>query len=469
MIHAVDGAEFVSDANTLSRLAEDAISRGDVPAAESLLLQLVERSPGDVSPLFRLGSLYADQSKLQLALETFKRILAIDPGDSNALCMVGMTHSDLGQFSAAADYLQQAVRARPDAPEFYFNLGLAQFELANFAAASSSFSRCFALRRGEPWGERAAQRLQQAQTPMPAEEMTVNTVKILHDCEQLEYLLQSSRLPVEFRGVLAEYQRLHAELRGGAPSAGATCQLDARRFPLVAQTYKRPLVLSAPSPYGPLLSDTLDVARIEGEYFRSRPNVVVVDDFLSPDALRALREFCRCSTIWNNPQGEYLGGYFYDGFHSEMLLRLAAELRDRLPGIIQRQFLQMIWGYKYARNLNGIAVHADAAAVNVNFWITENEANEDPQRGGLLIYPHDAPPEWGFSKFNSDPDTVARYLESIGSKPIRVPYRENRAVIFDSDLFHATDALHFREGYTNRRVNITFLYGLRRPGDGGGA
>jgi hypothetical protein len=44
---------------------------------------------------------------------------------------------------------------------------------------------------------------------------------------------------------------------------------------------------------------------------------------------------------------------------------------------------------------------------------------------------------------------------------VRVPYRANRAVIFDSDLFHASDRPHFREGYLNRRINITLLYGLR--------
>jgi Flp pilus assembly protein TadD len=457
----------MKDTETLSRLVEAAVSRGDVPEAEALLIQLADRSPGDITPLLRLGTLYADQSRLQLALQTFSRALSLQPGNGDALCMLGMTHSDLGQFSQAAEYLQRAVHARPDAPEINFNLGLAQFEMANFAAASSSLERCFALRRGKPWGEGAARQLRLKQTPMPAEEMEVNTVKALHDCEQIEYLLQSSRLPGEFREVLAEYRRLHAELFRAAPSPGAACQLDVERFPLVAQTYKRPLFVANPASPGPLLNEELDIARIEGDYFGSRPNVVVVDNFLSPGALRALREFCQCSTIWNNPQGDYLGGYFFDGFHSELLLRLAAELRDRLPGIIRRQFLQMIWGYKYSSRLTGIGVHADAAAVNVNFWITENGANEDPEQGGLLIYPHDAPPEWGFSKFNSDPETVARYLESVGSEPIRVPYRENRAVIFDSDLFHATDTLRFREGYLNRRINITFLYGLRRPVEAG--
>ncbi len=42
-----------------------------------------------------------------------------------------------------------------------------------------------------------------------------------------------------------------------------------------------------------------------------------------------------------------------------------------------------------------------------------------------------------------------------------VPYRANRAVIFDSDLFHETDRIRFADGYQNRRINITMLYGRR--------
>jgi hypothetical protein len=42
-----------------------------------------------------------------------------------------------------------------------------------------------------------------------------------------------------------------------------------------------------------------------------------------------------------------------------------------------------------------------------------------------------------------------------------VPYRFNRAVIFDSDLFHTTPKLTFGSSYEDRRVNVTFLFGER--------
>jgi hypothetical protein len=122
-----------------------------------------------------------------------------------------------------------------------------------------------------------------------------------------------------------------------------------------------------------------------------------------------------------------------------------------------------MWAYKYDSHCSGIGVHADAAAINVNFWTTPDAANLSPGAGGLAIYTHDAPRTWSYKHFNHDHARIKAYLESVGAQKITVPYRANRAVIFDSGLFHATDTFRFREGYENRRVNLTMLYGTR-PG-----
>ena len=42
-----------------------------------------------------------------------------------------------------------------------------------------------------------------------------------------------------------------------------------------------------------------------------------------------------------------------------------------------------------------------------------------------------------------------------------IPYNENRAVVFNSNLFHETDSYEFKEGYENRRINVTILFGRR--------
>ena len=149
------------------------------------------------------------------------------------------------------------------------------------------------------------------------------------------------------------------------------------------------------------------------------------------------------------------------GFCARLQLAIARELAQRMPRVIGEHRLQTLWGYKYDSSHGGIGAHADVAAINVNFWITPDEANCDPESGGIVVYDHDAPRDWSFQRFNLDHDAIHRYLESVGGRALRVPYRANRAVIFDSDLFHETDVLRFREGYVNRRINVTMLYGTR--------
>ena len=58
-------------------------------------------------------------------------------------------------------------------------------------------------------------------------------------------------------------------------------------------------------------------------------------------------------------------------------------------------------------------------------------------------------------------DAARDFLERSGARRVTIPHRANRAVIFDSDLFHETDTITFREGYENRRINCTLLYGFR--------
>jgi hypothetical protein len=97
----------------------------------------------------------------------------------------------------------------------------------------------------------------------------------------------------------------------------------------------------------------------------------------------------------------------------------------------------------------------------VNFWITPDDANLDPESGGLVVWDVAAPLDWDFTKFNTDENAIRDFLAQSGAKPVVVPYRANRAVIFDSDLFHQTDTIRFKPGYRNRRINVTLLYGER--------
>lgn len=441
--------------------AKDLHKKGEPRAAIATYHKALKAGAPAAEVHLQLGVLHAELSEHDAAIGELQKAIALAPDNADAICMLGTVMSDLRRPNEAAALFERAIGLQPQLSPAHFNLGLARFERADFAGAAASFAQCITLNRGQPWD--AARRADLTSEPAPTfapQDMGVNTIKLRHDCEQLQYLLELGRLPAAYNEVLADYRALLKEI-GNIP-VDALVPFDRARHPLVARTYKRPLYIAAtPVPAGPIINPRLDYRAIEKRYLDADPNVAAVDDLLTPEALKALRHFCFESTFWNNIKPGYLGAYFHDGFFSELLLRLAWELRECFPAMFRGLPLGMLWGYKCESKLPGLGVHADAAAVNVNFWITDDSANLNPRTGGLLVYSQDAPQEWGFTKFNNDSATIQRYLESTGAEPMRVPYRANRAVIFDSDLFHATDQPQFREGYLNRRVNITLLYGLR--------
>ena len=153
-----------------------------------------------------------------------------------------------------------------------------------------------------------------------------------------------------------------------------------------------------------------------------------------------------------------------DGFASPLLAQIVDELPQALPDIFGDHKLNQAWAFKYDSELTGINLHADFAAVNVNFWITPDAALEDDTAGGLVVWDKEAPLDWDFEKYNADEPAMRQFLAENDAKSVRIPYRENRALVFNSDLFHETDQIAFRPGYENRRINVTLLYGDRRSG-----
>jgi hypothetical protein len=330
--------------------------------------------------------------------------------------------------------------------------------------AVGCFVLALALRRGSPWWSLEG-------VPLPPERHSaiVNVLKLDHDIEQFSYLLKNGPLPDRLVGVVGEYEALRREL-AATYGEGATIELRRGLYPGFDATYGRILRWrDTPRLPGPALGTSWNRSQAAADYARP-PGLCWVDGLLGPATLAELRAFCLESTIWNDhahsfTTGDvvrgYLGTYAGDGFCCPLLFQIADELARALPSVFADRPLRQMWAYKYKHSLSGIAAHGDDAAVNVNFWITPDAANLDPDGGGLLVYPVEAPADWRFEDINKDEAKIAGFLAGSGVAPVSVPYRENRAVIFNSDLFHATAPLRFRPGYENRRINVTMLFGER--------
>ena len=217
----------------------------------------------------------------------------------------------------------------------------------------------------------------------------------------------------------------------------------------------------------------LPFEEIQENYHNTTPNIVVIDDFMHLEALQKLKKYCLEFPFWNTIYGRgYLGAFRENGFSPQTLSTLSYEMVKYLPKIFDdtnKRNLSQMWAFKYESKCPGIDIHADFAAVNVNFWITPTEANRDYDKerdvgktGGMWIWDTGAPPDWDFTRYNGDDkNEVIKYLEENNSNAVYIPYKYNRCVMFDSNLFHKTADVNFLPGFDNKRINVTMLFGQR--------
>jgi len=297
--------------------------------------------------------------------------------------------------------------------------------------------------------------------PLPVPYLSVP--KLRHDVAQLRYLRARGLLGAGYDTVAATYETIAKRL--AAQGNFGQVPMTPADTAAIGHVYNRLLHLGTAPRLDQALGDSWDRAAVEKAYLADRCGIVVIDDLLNPQALESLRAFCLESTVWSANRYAHgrLGAFFRDGFNCPLLLQIVEELADALPRLIGDRYpLRQLWAFKNGPELPRSGhTHADFAAVNVNFWITSTEANLDPDSGGLIVHRADAPPDWDFDTYNGRPDVIGSYLTAHGVDAVRIPYRANRAILFNSDLFHGTDGVRFRPGYENHRINITLLYGER--------
>ena len=341
------------------------------------------------------------------AEKLYRQVLSMHPAMTQAQAGLAMMLYLQGRPQEAIAALHQAVAIEPDNPDLLYKLGnmLLRDGEASAARVGESFA-CFA---------RHAKATFRSQTA-PGE----LAHRIKHDCEQQDYLAEHFGLTA-WQYHLADGGRIASAAVNPANSEGAT-----------------------------------------HDWHKTHPQIIVVDDLLTPEALEKLRRFCWGSTIWRDthPEG-YLTAMPEHGLACPLIAQIDEDMRAAYPGILGTHLLRYLWAFKYDSKLNGVGTHADPSLVTFNFWITPDEANLDPEHGGLTVWDVAAPADWNSQRTIGDTAGCQAYLKRMGAKPVTIPYRANRAIVFASALFHETDRMHFKNGYANRRINITMLYGRR--------
>jgi tetratricopeptide (TPR) repeat protein len=443
-----------------------------------------------------IGSVLKALGRPEEAIDSYQMAIALQAGYAEAHCNLGSALQDLARSDEALASYRQALALRPDYADAHHNVGSLLFQMGHEAEALASYRQAATLDPGNPvvqsniasvyirnpddielaiaesnkalvltrrtaFGD-AVDEAAMARLARPG----IRYFRLKHDVQQADYLAATGAdVPgidsfcAAGHDLLARYEASAAHAEGMDQMVRPNAVEAAALLPYLQTEYS----LELPEMAGSVLATDTDWPAVEQQYLDSEDEIIHIDNFLSPEALAALRAFSLSSKVWlRDYVNKYLGAYSDRGFITPLHFQLGRALQEKMPRVFGGHPLTRFWGFKYDATLGkGINVHADYALVNLNFWITPDEYCLDPESGGLVVYDVPSPRDWHFKAYNEHKDRIYAFLEQNEAKSVNVHYRCNRAVLFNSAYFHETDRIQFAEGYESRRVNITYLFGQR--------
>ena len=429
------------------KLAADAIAHhraGRFDEAEVTYRAALRISPGHPAITHNLGVVAAAQGKHRSAINRFDEAIAAEPQYASAHFNRALALQALGRSrEAQASGRTCAIEPAPCPANRAFGLlWLAQVDQVR---SLDHFARTSEVRRGED------------RTGMAIKSLTFATrEKLLHGSRQFHYLSGRRRDRQRFE-MLA---RLYADVARDFPDGAV--RLSSEQLEILGEDYNTAInIAGAPELQGRAVSERPDHDAIMQRFKEHQAGAVFFDGLLTPPAFHALKQDLLESTIWHDFShiGGFVASYLEDGLACPLMLQIADELRGTFPELLGQHPLSQAWAFKGLESRAAVNAHADDAAVSVNFWVTSDDANLTPDRGGLLVCRVPPPPQWEMTVYDADINQIVAFLEQNAVDTLTVPYRENRAVLFESRLFHRSDAPEFKSDYENHRINLTMLFG----------
>lgn len=435
----------------LSKLITDAMMHhraGRLAEAEAAYLTVLKVAPGHPGTLHNLGVIAGMRGNAQAAIDHFEAAIAAEPNYAAAHYHRAVAYRALGRTPEAIRGFSRACAIDPGHFDAHRALGFLWLEQGERDRALDHFARTYELRRGEDRTGIAAKSLNHATCD-----------KLLHDAGQFHFLAARRRDGRRFAIVARAYEQVAEEI-GPDPT-----ELSGRQLELLGEDYNTAIHISAaPACANSAISERPDRGAILQAFNAHETGAVYFDDLLTPAALNGLKRYLLESTVWHDFShiGGFVASYLEDGLASPLLLQIADELRGAFPQILGPHPLSQAWAFKGLDTAAAIEAHVDDGSVSINFWVTPDDANLLPDSGGLAVCRVPPPPDWSLTGYHEDKGEIAAFLERHADDLLIVPYRENRAVMFESRLFHRSDTPHFAPGYENRRINVTLLFGCRQ-------
>jgi tetratricopeptide (TPR) repeat protein len=435
-------------ASPFEQCIADAVAQheaGRLDRAEAAYRHALGLAPNHPAVIHNLGVIAAAKGRHREAIAHFDAAIAAEPQYAAAHYNRASTLQALGQSRGALRSLARVCAIDPGHYEAHRALGFLWLAESERGRALDHFARTYELRRGEDRSDIAAKSLTWAARG-----------KLQHDAEQFRYLAEHRRDRLRFEALARNYETV-AE---GVPKQAVP--LSDQQLDALGDDYNTAIhVGSAPEIAGRAVSERPDRDALMRRYREHDAGAVWFDDLLTPSALAALKRHLLESTIWHDFShiGGFVASYLEDGLACPLLLQIADEIRNTFPDLLERHPLSQAWAFKGLEAAAAIDAHADDAAVSINVWLTPDHANRNPDNGGLVVCRTPPPAAWQMQGYDVDIAAIAAFLDRHAGDSLIVPYRENRAVLFESRLFHRSGVTNFATGYENHRINLTLLFG----------
>jgi len=183
-------------------------------------------------------------------------------------------------------------------------------------------------------------------------------------------------------------------------------------------------------------------------------DIKVVDNFFTKECLEILKIRVLYNKYFDKKYPSYLA---IDYFPTQDYLT------DLIVSEINNKFdvpkFQRGWSFLYTENTAGVGLHCDPSAVNLNIWVSSDESVLDPEKNGLHIYKVTPPENWTRDDWNGNLEKSLEYIKSKNVEPVKINYKSNRAIFFNGAYFHKTNEVSMKEGFKNRRISYTLLFG----------
>ena len=517
--HLLGAAEFKKgNTSEALRLASAAITnKTDEPVFYLLEGQIYESTgaPGDAlesykrarklhpdhaSPHFYCGTALRSLGRHDEAIAAFRAAIAVDPSMAMAYLKLGQILTEQGRINEAIDYLRTLTSIKPELLSGHLELGSAlkangEYEVAlksfdnvlaispeseqayirkgeiylaqgNYPDARKTYHELYLLKRGSNLQNKKFLEPKKAARQITDSPIQLSKFFLENFIGHIDYLIGLKKIDTSFSRQSELFTQVLNEIDDHDDSKDFAT-LNKEQADIIRPLYDRAVYYSDSAEFTTqALNEHTDFHDIEDQYLDAKLPAIAFDNFLGKEALNSLRDFCLESTIFFRlSHNIYISSLVYEGFNCSALYKIASELKQKFPRVLGDKELRNMWAYRHPAKGDGVRPHSDQASVTFNFWITPDEANLDPEHGGLVVYDRMQPMEWDWHKTNFNKDSpevlqrINQFLES--SETITVPYRENRAVLFHSNLFHASDRFHFKDNYIDRRMNITLLFGER--------